>query len=183
MCVCYLLLYNKRSGFKQPLFYLLITVHSQGSAGQFFYRSHFKSSCVCCQMVTGDRVSKVARLTCQESGRWLGAVTSLSTWLAWDSLPVRWALSANVPKPKPRCKHLRSFCLHATHVNVPSGQSKSSRKRTIPRCAHREKWLLRVTKATLHHDGTAARRRKNICQYNNQSPVHVFFFLISRLSL
>lgn len=139
VCVCYLLLYNKQSGFKQPLFYLRITLCThRGSAGQFFYCSHFKSSCVCCQMVTGDGASKVAQLTCQESGQWLGAVTSLSTWLTWDSLPVRRTLSANVPKPKPRCKHLPSFCLHATHVNVPSGKSKPPQKRTIEVCAQGE---------------------------------------------
>ena len=139
VCVCYLLLYNKQSGFKQPLFYLRITLCThRGSAGQFFYCSHFKSSCVCCQMVTGDGVSKVAQLTCQESGQWLGAVTSLSTWLAWDSLPVRRTLSANVPKPKPRCKHWPSFCLHAPHVNVPSGKSKPPQKRTIEVCAQGE---------------------------------------------
>lgn len=112
-CHSYLSLDNKHGGFKQPPFHSpIILWTNRASAGQFFYCSHFKASCVCCQMATGDRTSKVAPLTRQEPGQCLGTVTSLSLHTAsWSFLTCQVDFKSKCSKTTSIMQALTKFLL------------------------------------------------------------------------
>lgn len=127
-------------------------------------------------MVAGHRVSKVAWLRRQESGQWLGAGTSLLVAsLRFFTCQVDFKCKRS--KTKAKAQALTKFLL-ACHTSMSHRASPShhGRERYWGVRTGRD-GLLRVTKAAPHRDSTAARRRKNICQYYNKSPVHAFFFL------